>query len=111
VPLIDTIQPAGQSVCLQAMACGRAVILSDIMGLWDSELMRHHKNIWLVRPRSKIALQNALRQLTNDTKLCADIGNEGRKLVERHFNAELMAAALTRLFSENNFCKRAKLHS
>ena len=30
LPLTDTIQPSGQSACLQAMACGKAVVISDI---------------------------------------------------------------------------------
>jgi hypothetical protein len=38
VPMRQTIQPAGQSVALQAMACGAPVLISRIEGLWDDRM-------------------------------------------------------------------------
>jgi glycosyltransferase involved in cell wall biosynthesis len=38
VPLRQTIQPSGQSVTLQAMACGAPVVLTRTDGLWDDRL-------------------------------------------------------------------------
>ncbi|MCK5244987.1 MAG: hypothetical protein KAJ90_06930, partial [Desulfobacterales bacterium] len=35
LPIRQTYQPSGQSACLQAMSCGKTVIISDIKGLWD----------------------------------------------------------------------------
>lgn len=41
LPIKNTIQPSGQSACLQAMACGKAVIVTDFPGLWNRELLRN----------------------------------------------------------------------
>jgi hypothetical protein len=60
VPSHDTMQPAGQSACLQAMACAKAVVLSDIAGLWDRELMRDRESCILVKPGDVAALIRAL---------------------------------------------------
>ena len=37
-PLHDSIQPSGQSVTLQAMACGTPVVLTRTRGLWDEAM-------------------------------------------------------------------------
>ena len=52
IPLIETIQPSGQSVCLQAMACEKPVIISSISGLWDHSKLIHKENIMLVKPEN-----------------------------------------------------------
>jgi len=63
LPIHATFQPSGQSACLQAMACGKAVILSDIDGLWDRELMVDGESCVLVPCASPDALGEAARDL------------------------------------------------
>ena len=99
IPLQDTIQPSGQSACLQAMACARPVILSNIVGLWDSQLMRHDENVLLVQPGSVAELGFAARRLMSDPNLCALLGRNGRRLVECHYNTDIMATAMARLLT------------
>jgi hypothetical protein len=100
IPVRDTIQPSGQSVCLQAMACGRPVILSDIAGLWDRQLLRDGENVLLVRSGAAVDLNRAVRRLSSDRELQDRIGAGGCRLVEEHFNASAMANALARLAQE-----------
>lgn len=50
VPLKDVYQPTGYSVTLQAMACGKPVVLTRIKGLWAPELLRDGENCLLVPP-------------------------------------------------------------
>jgi glycosyltransferase involved in cell wall biosynthesis len=100
VPVRDTIQPSGQSACLQAMACGRPVILSDVAGLWDRQLLRDGENVLLVRPESAVDLNRAVRHLFSDRELHDRIGAGGRRMVEEHFNVAVMANALARLAQE-----------
>jgi len=45
VPLIDTIQPSGQSVALQAMSMEVPVIITDTIGFWDSEKLINNESI------------------------------------------------------------------
>ncbi len=97
LPVHNTFQPSGQSVCLQAMACGKTVILSDIEGLWDRELLIHDESILLVASGSVTALRDAVRDLISDTEKVARIGARGRALVESHFNTDIMSAALVKL--------------
>ena len=100
VPLKDTIQPAGQSACLQAMACGKAVILSDISGIWDSDLMVDRQSVLLTPPGDASALAERVRTLLEDPALVEQIGAAGRKVIEEHLNSDAMAHTLETLLKD-----------
>lgn len=85
VPLHDVWQPTGYSVTLQAMACGRPVILSDIRGLWDREVFEDGVNCLLVPTADRRAMAEAIETLRTDPELRRRIGAAGRRTVETHF--------------------------
>ena len=60
VPVKDVPQPSGQSVTLQASACGRPVVLTRTRGLWDPEALRDGENVLLVPPADPDALAAAV---------------------------------------------------
>ena len=94
VPLRDIDQPSGQSATLQAMACGRPVILTRTKGLWEAEHMRHLETCYLVEPGDPKALREAIRHLTDNPDLAEAIGRRGRLLVEQRYNARNLAKNL-----------------
>jgi len=94
LPIRQTIQPSGQSACLQAMACGKAVILSDIDGLWNRELMRNEETILLTPPGDVAALSAAIEVLLRDPGRAERIGAAARTIIEDHLNVDTMADAL-----------------
>ena len=94
VPVKNTIQPSGQSVCLQAMACACPVIISDFAGLWDRDLLVHDENVLLVTPESSIDLNLACRRLLSDLDLRNRLSIKGYKLVHNHFTMIHMASNL-----------------
>jgi len=102
LPLFDTYQPSGQSACLQAMACGKAVILSDIDGIWDRDLIIHNHNILLVPPGNIDALNGQIKRLLTDSSLRNDLGMAARRTIEGHLNVDQMAENLCKLLSDNS---------
>ncbi len=97
IPVRDTMQPSGQSACLQAMACGKAVVLSDIAGLWDRNLMRDGENCVLVPPGDTAALRSAVQSLLDNPGRAQAIGQAARHTVEKHFNMDIMTEAMKKL--------------
>ena len=85
VPLKDVNQPTGYSVTLQAMSCGRPVILSRIRGLWAPELLRDGDNCLLVPPGDARELSAAIERVRTDPALAARLAARGRETVIRHF--------------------------
>ncbi len=94
LPIRPTIQPSGQSACLQAMACGRPVLISDIEGLWDRGRLRDGESCYLVPPEDPAALGARVRATLRDDEGRAAVGRTARRLVETHFNSDRMGDAL-----------------
>ena len=91
IPLKETIQPSGQSSCLQAMSCGKAVLISNIQGIWDRDLLIHKENIFLVKPCDGKSLIEGIKVLLRENSLRTKIENNGRKLIQEEFNSYKMA--------------------
>ena len=101
LPLKDTFQPSGQSACLQAMACSKAVLISDIKGIWDRTLLNHKENILFMKPGDEEDLNKSLRLLINDLEIRNKIEKNGRLLIDKHFNVSNMKENLKKIFEEN----------
>jgi hypothetical protein len=100
VPLKDVWQPTGYSVTLQAMSCGRPVILSRIRGLWSPDLLRDGENCLLVPPGDASALGQAIGRVRADPGLAARLGERARATALQHFGLDQIGAgtvALARL--------------
>jgi len=80
-PLIESKQPSGQSVCLQAMACGRPAILTRTEGLWSETQMRNDENVILVPPHDVEAMSAAIERVCTDRQLADRLGRAGRETV------------------------------
>lgn len=85
VPLKDVFQATGTSVSLQAMACGRPVIISKIKGIWAPVELRDGENCLLVPPGDAAALGAAMGRIRSDRALAARIGKAARELVVSRF--------------------------
>lgn len=95
LPIKETIQPSGQSACLQAMACGKAVAITDFQGLWSRHLLRDGATCILCgAPGDQSGIQRAVERLLADPTLVAMIGINARRLVESDLNVDKMAEAI-----------------
>lgn len=99
IPLHDRDQPSGQSAALQAMACGKAVVLTRTRGWWGEELLRDGDNCLLVPPADTPALRQVVHDLWAAPERCREIGGHGRDTVVRWFGEERFADALADLVS------------
>ena len=101
VPLRNTIQPAGQSVCLQAMACGRPVVISDIAGLWDRTQFVDRKHWWLARPGEVCSLRRAVGEvIAGAERLDKSTETHTRVIINDKFSTREMAASIEKLLCE-----------
>ena len=97
IPLLESYQPSGQSVCLQAMACGKPVILTRTRGLWSKSMMRDGENVLLVPPGDAQALIRCLQNLLENPFLRKKIGINARDTVCREGNICLFADRLEKV--------------
>jgi glycosyltransferase involved in cell wall biosynthesis len=97
VPVRDVFQPSGYSVTLQAMACGKAVVLSRIKGLWDPYVFVSGENCVLVEPENSQALGDAIAHLRANLALRNKIGEAARATAVRSFTLQRMNDSLAAL--------------
>tara|TARA_A100001388_G_scaffold265074_1_gene236916 strand:- start:109 stop:1221 length:1113 start_codon:yes stop_codon:yes gene_type:complete len=101
IPLKETIQPSGQSTCLQAMGCSKAVVLTKVKGIWDDDLMKHKENVFFIRSGNELDLKNSVKTLVDDINLREFLGKGGRNLISSNFNSLNMSNKLKNfLFGE-----------
>jgi glycosyltransferase involved in cell wall biosynthesis len=91
VPVKDVPQPSGQSVTLQASACGRPVVLSRTRGLWDPGGLRDGENVLLVPAGDPAALGDAVTRVLSDPALGERLGRAARAGVEATASVEAYA--------------------
>jgi glycosyltransferase involved in cell wall biosynthesis len=96
VPLHPTSQPSGQSVTLQAMACGSPVVLTETEGLWSRQQLEDGRNVLLVRPGDSGQLAARIGELIEDPGLAERLALAGRAGVERNGSIGEFAAEIAR---------------
>lgn len=97
LPIRQTIQPSGQSACLQAMACGKTVVITEFSGLWNRELLRDGDTcLFGGAPGDYEGIRRAVDGLLADAGASARIGANARRMVESSLSVDHMAAAVAR---------------
>ncbi len=102
VPVHDVYQPSGYSVTLQAMSCGKAVILSDFKGLWDRNLFVSNKNCILVPPNNPIELKKAIDKINLDCDLRNEIEKSARETAKKYFNLQRMNSGIKNIINNSH---------
>ncbi len=84
-------------VLIEAAACAKPIVASDVAGC--NEIVRHEQNGLLVPVGDVQALMTALRRLLSDATLRAQMGEQGRCLVEQEFSMAIVNQATLQLYA------------
>jgi glycosyltransferase involved in cell wall biosynthesis len=83
---------------IEATACGRAVVTTDMPGCRDA-IVPDVSGL-LVPPRDAVALADALERLVQDSDLRQSMGQSGRALAEREFGIAKVVAAHLQIYKD-----------
>jgi glycosyltransferase involved in cell wall biosynthesis len=83
---------------LEAMACGKPVVGSDISGIND--VITNGQNGFLVPPMDPEALANAILQLLNDEKLRRRLSQNARQLMAEKYSWDIISKRIEKVYSE-----------
>lgn len=83
---------------LEAMACAKACVGSDIPGIHDQ--IQHDHNGLLAPPEDAGALAAALQRLLDDDDMRRRLGQTARQTVEREYTIEIEAQRHSELYAE-----------
>ena len=89
IPLKDSLQPSGQSVALQSMACGTPVLISKTKGFWDYENFINNQNIFFI---SKNNIQEWIDKislvLNSSDEKYTSYSNSCIEIVKKHYSMD-----------------------
>ena len=85
-------------VLIEAAACGRAIVTTDMPGCRDA--IEPNITGVLVQARDADALADAVQSLIDDPVRLSQLGASGRMLVEREFGIEKVVATHLRIYEE-----------
>jgi len=85
-------------VLIEAAACGRAVVTTDVTGCRDA--IEEGVTGLLVPVRSAEAVANAVLALLDDPQYCEEMGRAGRERAERMFNVKQVVAEHMGIYEE-----------
>ena len=88
IVVLPTYREGLPKVLLEAAACGRAIVATDVPGC--REIVRHNENGLLVPARDPQALTDALKKLVEDPELREKMGKKGREIVIAEFSEEIV---------------------
>ena len=86
IPLRNTLQPSGQSVCLQAMACGAPVVISRTKGFWEPDVFTDGVHCLFIKEPQVDAWVNAITLLLQDNKLCRRLAQNAHALIQIRYD-------------------------
>jgi glycosyltransferase involved in cell wall biosynthesis len=98
LPSIDPTREGFGIVLLEAMACGRPVISTDISGV--AEDIRIYGAGIVVEPGNADVLVEAIKTIRNDPNLANRMGSAGRVLIEEKYGSENVAGQIEEIYRE-----------
>lgn len=97
IPLKDSPQPSGQSVSLQAMACGKPVILTRTRGLWSEDIMKDGENVIFAPPNDPDIFAEKINDLLGSSEAIMRMGHRNREKVCKEASISGFAERLERV--------------
>ena len=91
---------------IEAAACGRALVASDIPGC--REVVMQGVNGYLVPTKQAVPLADAIERIITDKRLMARMGKESRKIAVRDFSVEKINRETIFEYNKLNFGENAK---
>lgn len=104
IALHDTLHPGGITTLLEALSCGKPVVVSDSRGVRD--YLQHEENCLVVPCGDAGALRAAVERLLRDENLRGRLARNARAYAEKHLaqirHAERLAVAIRNAASERD---------
>ena len=83
-------------VCLEAMACAKAIVATDIPGF--CELLVDGKSGLIVKREDPASLADGIEKFLSDKKLRIRLGNAARSVAQSRFRGTIVAESMLRIY-------------
>ena len=88
IPLIESLQPSGQSVALQSLMVGTPVMITRTSGFWDPKNFNNDENIIFVENNQINEWIEKINKLFEDQASYKNLVKKGKIVVSKNYNLE-----------------------
>ena len=99
VPLIESMQPSGQSVTLQSICASTPVLITNTIGFWDKDAFENNKHIIFLDENDIEKWKKTIHDLTADKEKYQLIVTEAINLIKEKFLIDSLYKELKRIFN------------
>jgi len=89
IPLIESSQPSGQSVSLQAMSMEVPVIISKTSGFWEKVDFVDEKNIYFINDNDVDHWVKKINEIYYDKKKLDNVAKSAKELINSKYNLNI----------------------
>ncbi len=90
LPLKNSIQPSGQSVTLQSIACGTPVLITKTQGFWDTDNFKDKEHIYFIENNNLKLWIKKIESLPNfKDQNYKKIQNSSKLLIENNYDLDI----------------------
>ena len=98
IPLKDSLQPSGQSVALQSLACGTPVLITNTKGFWDKKNFLDNKNIFFCEDNKLLTWVKKINSILekNENEL-NELILDSQKLVQNRYSLDKFSKEIEKI--------------
>ena len=98
IPLINTLQPSGQSVALQSLSSGTPVLMTYTEGFWDNKNFINEENIFFLKENDLNDWIDKINQIFSmSDKDYKKIVKNGIELIDKHYGIENFSSKVEKI--------------
>ena len=97
-PMLPLHKFASSNKLFEAMMCGKAILVNG--GTSMADIVRKYNCGIVVNSQDISEIQNVIIKLKNDTQLCKQLGENGRKAYEEKYNWRIMEKRLINVYKK-----------
>ena len=101
IPLLDSLQPSGQSVALQSLSMGTPVIITRTKGFWEPDKFINNKHIIFLEKNEVNIWKQKINYLLSNKKSYFDLIDQGKDLILSNNTLEIFDKRLEQIIFES----------
>jgi glycosyltransferase involved in cell wall biosynthesis len=100
IPLKNSLQPSGQSVALQSLACGTPVLITKTDGFWDHSNFIDGRNIFFALENNIEHWVDKITEILNmEFKKINEVTQSGQKTINDHYDLNSFSKKIEKIIT------------
>ena len=97
IPLKESLQPSGQSVCLQSMSVGTPVIITKTVGFWEPGRFESNENILFLQSNNIKDWNRLIKNLYTNNQELEKISKNSQKTIKDFYDEKFFIEKLKKI--------------